>query len=180
MNDAHPVRGNPSRSNSGSPELAALCANHLRDEEALLAAALPLVRAVKNAFGARGFDTFAAALGRHQEFAQMIEKMNVRRMHFRESLGRHLELPSQEVTLSAALARLPDHSALAADAARVKRLVDELASLNYWVSVHLRIHLKAYRNILRDLTNTRAGSGRYGPGGKAESLEYRPLFQIHG
>ena len=52
--------------------------------------------------------------------------------------------------------------------------------LNHRVSICLRIHLDAYQRILRDLTNSRQGSGRYGPTGNAESHDYRSLIQIHG
>ena len=84
--------------------------------------------------------------------------------------------------MARALAGLPKaaNAAIAADAARVQRLADELAAANYSVSVYLRIHLDAYRRVLRDLTNSAAASGRYGREGKTESHEYRPLIQIHG
>jgi hypothetical protein len=165
-----------------SQDLATLCTDHLRHEETLLAAALPLASAVRKAFTQRGFDAFAAALGRHADFAQLVDEMTVRRLRLREELAGRLGMAPKEITLAGALANLPDtaKAAVAAGAARVRRLAEELATTNYWVSVHLRIHLDAYRCILRDLTNTSTGSGRYGREGTPELLEYRPLLQIHG
>jgi hypothetical protein len=163
-------------------DLATLCADYLRQEEILLAAAQPMVQGVKEAFTLRGHEAFVAALARHQEFAALLARVNVVRSGFREALSRRLRLAPAEVTLTRALQCVPepDRRALAADAARLRRLADEMAATNYWISVHLRVHLGAYRRILRDLTNTAAGSGRYGRAGKTESLEYRPLILIHG
>ena len=63
---------------------------------------------------------------------------------------------------------------------RVRHLANDVVATNHRLSLHLRIYLDAYQRLLRDLTGTASGSGRYGPHGKAESLEYRPLIQIHG
>lgn len=165
-----------------SGELATLCGEHLRHEEALLVAALPLARAVKGAFGARGLEAFTAALTGHDEFARLIKEIGLKRQRFREAVARYLLVTTEEVSLPRALARLPAlvRPTITALATRVRCLADELAATNDWIAVHLRVHLSAYRRILRDLTNTSAGSGRYGPAGNAESLEYRPMIHIEG
>jgi hypothetical protein len=163
-------------------DLAALCASHFRHEEALLSAALPIVRAVYAAFSERGFAAVPAALGGHQDFAGLIEEMNRRRQCFRDELARRLGIMAADVSLARVLNRLPAslQATVADSAARARRLAEELAATNFRVSVHLRVHLDAYRRILRDLTNSTTSSGRYGPAGKTESHEYRPLIQIHG
>ncbi len=162
--------------------LAQLCAAHLRHELELLAAALPLVRAVQEGFNLPDFAAFMPALASHGEFARLLHEIEVRRQWFREAAASHVHLPAREVTLTRVLASLPadDQVDLAAEAERLRQLAEEVAGINYRVSVHLRVHLGAYRRILRDLTNTSVGSGRYGPAGKSESLDYRPLIHIHG
>jgi hypothetical protein len=163
-------------------DLAELCVSHLREEETLLRAAEPLVLAVKDAFSMRAQEAFVAALTRHQEFAGLLSRLHRLRTAFREALSRQMRVRPEQVTLSLALERVPEPAkrALAADAARIRRMADELAKTNYWISVHLRVHLDAYRRLLRDVTDTAAGSGRYGPAGKTESLDYRPLILIRG
>lgn len=86
------------------------------------------------------------------------------------------------ITVPIILGRLPiqDRPALEAEVARVRGLAEELTALNRQVSVFVRIHLDAYQRILRDLTHSRRGSGRYGRTGSAEGHEYRSLIQIHG
>jgi hypothetical protein len=177
MNGAHSSQGDPDSHN-----LAVLCADHVRGEEALLAAALPLVRAVQEALNARGAGALATALAGHQEFSRLIEQMSLRRQRFRETLAGRLKIAPRDVTLARALATMPaaSQAAIGAAAARARRLADDLAAANYGISIHLRIHLEAYQRILRDLTSTAAGSGRYGPAGQTESLEYRPLIHIRG
>jgi hypothetical protein len=165
-----------------APDLAVLCADHLRQEETLLAALLPMVRALKDAFGPDGFAVFAATMQQHHEIFRLIDEMNQRRRSFQESAARHLKIASTAVTLSLALRPLPEavRQPLSADADRVRRLAGELTVLNNRLSVHVRIFLDAYRRLLRDFTGTSKGSGRYGRAGRAESLDYRPLIQVQG
>jgi hypothetical protein len=163
-------------------DLLALCARQLEREEALLAAALPIVRGMQAAFALQSLDAFVAALSGHAAFVKLLEEINTRRQAFRDELGQQLRIAAHKCTLASALAALPANvrPPLVAQAARVRRLADELAALNYRISIHLRIYLDAYRRILRDLTNTSASSGRYGPAGRTEAHDYRPLLQIHG
>jgi hypothetical protein len=165
--------------NSNS-KLADLCLEHLHKEEAMLKTALSIVGAIKNAFGERGLDVFATVLGRHRELTGMIADIQRRRRQFAEAAARQIGVPCEKITMSVALARLPSpaRAAVAETASRVRGLAQELAAANFVVSVHVRVHLDAYRRILRDLTNTTAGSGRYCPAGNAEAVEYRPMMQI--
>jgi hypothetical protein len=165
-----------------SQEAAALCASHLGHEEALLGAVLSILRAVQAALVARGLDALTTALAAHPEFARLIEDINVRRALFREVLARRLEVAPADATLRRVLAGLAGRARaeLDEDIARVGRLAEEVASTHSSVCVHLRIRLDAYRRLLRDLTNTAASSGRYGPAGRTEALDYRPLLFIHG
>jgi hypothetical protein len=163
--------------------LTSLCLDHLRQEEALLKAALPVAAGIRDAFSKHNLDAFAAALGGHRQLTRMIDDLQGKRRKFTESAARQLGAPSTEVKLSALQARLPDGPgkiAVADAAGRVRRLAQELAAVNFVVSVHVRVHLDAYRGILRDLTNTKTGSGRYGPAGRAETPDYRPMLQING
>jgi hypothetical protein len=177
MNSTHPFQ-----SDTDSHDLTALCAAHLSHEKVLLAAALPVVRAVQVAFSLRRHAALAAALSGHQEVAKLIEEMRLRRQHFREAAARRLGIDPKDTTLARVLAGLPEaaRAAIAQGAAQVRRLADELAATNYSVSIFSRIYLDAYRRILRELTNSAASSGRYRPAGGTESLDYRPLIQIHG
>jgi hypothetical protein len=163
-------------------DLAALCARHLGEEEALLTAALPILRAARDSFTHRNFQDLTKALVRHQEFARLAGAMNHGRRRFSAQLAARLRIDPSRVTLELALSQLPDSAqpALAGRIEQVRKLADELCALNYWVAVHLRIHLEAYRRILRDLTHSSTGSGRYGPAGKAESLDYGPMFHCRG
>jgi hypothetical protein len=165
-----------------SQELAALCGEHLRQEGALLTAALAIVRGVQVSFSERGIGALIVALTSHHQFAKLIEEMKVRRQRCRAELTRLLDIEPKDATLTRALARLPvaHQASMAEQATRVRAMATELAGLNYRVSVHLRVHIDAYRRILRDLTNTAVSSGRYGPAGKTELQDYRPLIHIRG
>jgi hypothetical protein len=162
--------------------LATLCLDHLHNEAAMLTTALSIVGAIKKAFGERGLDAFTAALGRNWELTRIVADIQRRRRQFAESTAGRLGLPWQAVTISAVTAHLPENgrATVIGTANRVRTLAQDLAAANFVVSVHIRVHLDAYRRILRDLTNTRAGSGRYSPAGHAEVLDYRPMLQING
>jgi hypothetical protein len=162
--------------------LAVLCAAHLASEETLLAAALPLVRALKAAFLAKGHESLVAATERHHPFTALVEDMKVQRRRFREGLARHLHCDADDIDISRILNRLPpeERGSLAECAERVRRMADEIVTLNYWLAVHLRIHLDAYQRLLCDLTGTAQNSGRYGPAGQPETDEFRPMLRIQG
>jgi hypothetical protein len=163
-------------------DLATLCACQLRAEAAALAAVLPLVRAAQAAFRQRALESFVAALAGHAQSLKLIEELNLKRQRFRTTLAHHLHIEPQQTTWSAALTCLPSavQAELAEHLARVRGLAEELAATSHLLSIQLRIYLEAYRRLLRDVTNTAAGSGRYGSAGIAESHEYRSLIQIHG
>jgi hypothetical protein len=172
----------PGPNKKRSSELATLVANYLRQEEALLTAALPIVRALQCAFTQPGKTSVTPQLDRQQEFFKLMGEMHVQRQCFRRDLAQHLQIDPSSVNLEKALAGLPGpvRADYGGAVERVRQLAQDMAAANYEISVHLRIHLGAYRRILRDLTNTSAGSGRYGPAGTTESLDYRPLLTIHG
>ncbi len=163
--------------------LTRLCLEHLHQEEALLQAALAVVGAIQNGFGAHGLDAYAAALDRHRELVGMVGDIQCRRREFARVTTAYIGGRREDVTVAGVLAFLGVDKetmppCLAETLARVRDLAHELAAANYVVSVHVRVHLDAYRRILRDLTNTRDGPGRYGRAGQPETLEYRPMLQI--
>jgi len=165
-------------------QLATLCLNHLRSEETLLKSSLSIAKAIQDAFGvpaAAGLDAFAAALGRHRELTGMFSEIQRQRRQFVESAIK-LGVPGKTVTIASAQAHLtgPIQGTVAEAANRVLGLARELTAANFVLSVHVRVHLNAYRRILRDLTNTKDSSGRYSRAGHTETLEYRPLLQING
>jgi hypothetical protein len=161
--------------------LARLCADHLHEEETLLRAALDIVTGVEAGLAGRASGAFPSALAVHAQFCQLILEMRARRDRFRQAVAGRLNLPPEKVTITRTLAGLEGPArALSDDAARVSGLADALAAATQKVSARLRVYLDCYRRILRDLTNTATSSGRYGPAGRAESLDYRPLLSIHG
>lgn len=164
------------------PDLATLCACHLGEEETLLAAVLPILRAVKEGFLQRGFGALETQVQRQQDVSGLIDTMRGRRDRLRAELARRLDVAPDEATLSRVLASLPEsiQDSLHAGVERVRRMANELVTLNHWLAVHLRIHLDAYQRLLAELTGAGPGSGRYGPAGKTETHEYPPLIQIHG
>jgi hypothetical protein len=163
-------------------DLADLLADHLRAEEALLTAALPVLRAVQAGFKDRSKDGLPTGTAEQQRLALLVNDMMERRRCWRGDLARRLQCPVGVVSVTRILERLPPdrRAPLRADADRVRDLARELVALNHWLSVHLRIYLDAYRRLLRDLTRTAHHSGRYGRAGKAEVNEFRPLIQIQG
>jgi hypothetical protein len=173
---------NPNESPALTQALRFLCSDHLQHEASVLQSALRLVRAMDTAFRQHSSNLIAPTVNRHAEVAALMEELNRRRAHFRASAARLLKLAPDAVKFSVILNQLSarERPAVATEMARVRVMAEELAAINYRVSIFLRIHLDAYRRILRDLTNSRQGSGRYGPTGSTESHEYRPLIQIHG
>jgi flagellar biosynthesis/type III secretory pathway chaperone len=165
-----------------TPPLRFLCTQHLQNEATLLTTALSLVYSLETAFRQRNGNDLAETVSQQVELVTQIAALNRQRAQFRDSAARLLPVAPNAITVPIALSHLPatDRLPLAAELTRIRVLAEELAALVRRVSVFLRIHLDAYQRILRDLTNSRNSSGRYGPTGNAESHEYRPLLQIHG
>jgi flagellar biosynthesis/type III secretory pathway chaperone len=112
----------------------------------------------------------------------VIDELQRQRAHFRMATARILRTAPEAITVSHVLDRLPaqDRSVLLNELTRIRQMADELAANNRRVSIFARVHLDAYQRILRDLTNSHRGSGRYGSTGNAETPEYRPLIQVQG
>jgi hypothetical protein len=163
-------------------DVTALCANHLREEEHLLTAALPIVRSVQDVFTRREPIALPELVQKHREIKQRIDDMQQRRQVLREQIAGRCKLAVQEVRLSRVLELLPTDAreTLRVQLASLRRMADELTAANHRLSIHLRIYLDAYQSLLRDLTGTTSGSGRYGPRGNTEAPAYRPLIQVHG
>ena len=130
--------------------LATLCLDHLQHEDTLLKTALSIVCAIKAAFSERTPDAFVTGLSRHREFSSMVGAIQQRRRHFAETAAGQLGVASAKVTISAVLEHLPKscRADVAEAAERVRGLAHELAAANFVVSVHVRVHLNAYRRIL--------------------------------
>jgi hypothetical protein len=166
-------------------DLATICAEHLREEERVLLEAVPMARAVKAAFVQPRIDSLMASLQSHQEFTRLLEDLRQRRRELRGKISNAQGPVSDgEGALSfrriVSLLPLEMQDPLLSQLAFVRQLAEELVRLNHWLSVHTRIHLDAYERMLRDLVGSASHSGRYGPLGKTESPDYRPLFEIHG
>lgn len=163
-------------------KLAYLCADHLNDEERLLRLALPMVREVKAAFQKPNADSLTEALNRREELGRYHDDLQRKRKLVCAAIAQAWPGTRDSITLSAVvgLLRLELQDPLLSQLAFVRQMAGELAALNYWVSVHVRIHADAYESILRGLIGSAAGSGRYDPRGKAEMPEYRSLVEIHG
>jgi hypothetical protein len=162
--------------------LTTLCLDHLRNEQVMIKTALSIVGAIQSAFSVRGPDAFSEALGRHRELTAMFADIQHCRRQFAEAVSRLVRVPPEKITMPIVLPHLSetDQARITDATARARDLAQELTAANFVASVHIRVHLDAYRRILRDLTNTNIGSGRYCPAGNAESLEYRPMMQITG
>jgi flagellar biosynthesis/type III secretory pathway chaperone len=176
------ANSNPNDSPPLTQALRSLCTAHLSHEASVFTPALRVLSAIDAAFRQSAGNAVAPTLSRHAEVAALIEELQRRRTLFRAAAARLLKIAPAAITMPVVLKHLPaqDRSALESKAARVRGMAQELTALNRRVSIFLRIHLDAYQRILRDLTNSRQGSGRYGPTGNAESHEYRPLIQLHG
>jgi hypothetical protein len=165
--------------------LASLCAEHLREEERLLRAALPMARAVKDAFVQPRPDSLMAALQGHHEFTRLLDDLRQRRHVLRREISAclgpyHAEHAKHSLPGIVRLLPLEMQDPLLSQLAFVRQLAEELVRLNHWLSVYTRIHLDAYERLLRDLIGSASHSGRYGAQGKADAPEYRPLLEIHG
>lgn len=167
---------------AGAPDLAELLAVHLHDEEAALAAGLPMVRALKSAMTQSAGDRLAEIADGHQAIAGLFADIKMRRQRFLEQMSRRCQLEARSLTVSLVINTLPTskRAALHAAAEEVRTLAQEFVAVARWVTVHLRIHLDAYQRLLCDLTGTANHSGRYGPAGKAETSDFRPIIQIQG
>ncbi len=158
------------------------CADYLLEEEGLLVAALPMVRDIQIALVSNDLRALPQVVDCHQEFMRFIDAMHERRQRFSAELARYFRIAPESLRLSQLLASVPTetHAAQFERLNRVRAMAEELVALNHRLSVHLRIHLDAYQRLLRDLTGTATGSGRYGAHGQSETSEYRALIQIHG
>jgi hypothetical protein len=173
---------NASDLTSGTGDLAELLAMHLEDEEAVLAAAVPILRALKAALLETREQKLPDLVERHRAVADLLSDVKIRRERFRAQLARRLQCDAETITVSRVLQRLPAGSqdTLGACIARIRDLAEEFVTINRWLTIHLRIHLNAYQRLLCDLTGSARSSGRYGPAGRAEAGNFRPLIQIQG
>lgn len=161
-----------------SPELLCLCTEQMSREASLLTCAAQAVQSVQAALLDPKSGDLSASAGLFVQFAELVRQ----RDRFSTAAAGLLQLAPKAATLPVALAQLPpaDRAPLAAELHRLRGLAKDVDASTRRLAVFLRIHLDAYRGILRGLTNSRSGSGRYGPTGTAETLDYRPLIQIHG
>ncbi len=165
-----------------TPALRSLCSLHLQHEATLLTAALSLLRSLETVLRQRNGSDLSATVSQQVTLAGQIAELNRRRAQFRAAAASLVSFAPESITVASALGQLPaaERGALPGELTRVRAMAVELAALIRRVSIFLRIHLHAYQRILRDLTNSRRSSGAYGPTGNRESLEFRPLLQIHG
>jgi len=179
-------------SNDVDSSLRDLIAEHLREEERLLCAAVPIAREVKLAFAQPRVDVLMDSLRGHEEFSRVLDDLRSRRRELGQEITKRIHPPPSPpfsrggagtpLSLTRVIRLLPIamQDPLLAQLAFVRQLAEELVHLNHWLSVHSRIHLDAYERMLQDLVGAAANSGRYGPQGKTELLEYRPLLEVHG
>ena len=164
-------------------ELADLLAVHLQDEEAVLAAALPMVRALKAAFvKPHGTQEIEEIVAGNESLANLLGDIKTRRQRFLDVMARRMQCDPGGITVTRIMSGIPQYlrGPLEVWADRVRQMAHEFIAINRWLGVHLRIHLEAYQRVLCDLTGTTSSSGRYGPGGAAEADDFRPLLQIRG
>ena len=163
-------------------EMVQLIEQHLHDEERWLETATPMVRAVQTALTQTPGELMPEIARQHQELATGIDAILRRRQELCERLSNQVGIPAGEIRLSRILPRLPEkaRAKLQAQVARVRDRAAELIAANRRLSIHVHIFLDAYQRLLRGLTGTASGSGRYGPQGKTESPAYRPLLQVRG
>jgi hypothetical protein len=169
-------------SHDSTSDIATLCGVHLAEEERLLTSALPIVHAVQQQFTRREPGPLPGIDELHQELTQLIGAVQLRRQSLRAAIARRFNITAEDVRLSQIVDELPSASreALTVQMARVRKLADVLVASNHRLSLQLRIYLDGYQRLLRDLTGTAMGSGRYGPHGKADVAEYRSLIQVQG
>jgi hypothetical protein len=165
--------------------IAQLCAEHLHEEERLLRAAVPMARAVKDAFAQPRVDALMESLRSHEEFSRLLDDLRRRRRVLCQEISERIAPRSGEsepISLTRVIRLLPleMQDPLLSQLAFVRQMAEELVHLNHWLAVHARIHLDAYERMLQDLVGSAASSGRYGPHGKTEAIAYRPLLEIHG
>lgn len=163
-------------------ELAELVAIHLQDEEAVLAAALPMVRHLKETLTQVTVQALPELVERHRSAADLLGDIKARRERFREVLARRLACDVESATVSRVIDMLPSNAQreLRGRVARIRGLAEEFVVINRWLTLHLRIHLDAYQRLLCDLTGSTRSSGRYGAAGRTEVSDYRPLIQVRG
>lgn len=160
----------------------AVCVEHLGEEERMLRAALPIVRSVQSVV-TRGDPAMVADLvQQHAELTGLVEVLQRRRQALRHELAQRLAIPAAEIRLVRVVQMIPGDVGqdVLLRLTRIRGMADELVTTNHRLSLHLRIYLDTYQRLLRDLTGTGNGSGRYGPQGKPELPDYRPLIHIHG
>jgi hypothetical protein len=162
--------------------VAILIAEHLREEERLLADAKSFLGAAERHFAPSAPLNLDSVVSGQSEITQRFNELQNRRLLLRKALMAGLNVAADDVRLSRILERIPivERNSLQVQLTRVKSLASELAGAIHRLSLRVRIFLAAYHQLLLDLTGTSSGSGRYGPYGKTESQSYRPLIQVHG
>lgn len=163
-------------------DLSTLCFRYLELAENLFAIVYPKLLAMQSAFRKSATPDSVPNLADSPGLFAQIQEIQRQRRAVLDEIGSHLGLTSNVVTLSSILGKLPAdaRNALTNRADRLRRTTVEIASINLWLAVHLRIHLDAYQRLLIAITGTAAGPGRYGAGGKAELSDFRPLIEKRG
>lgn len=163
-------------------DISALCFRYLELAESLFAIVHPKMLAMQTAFRESYVADSVLNLLDSPDVMGQIQEIQRQRRAVLDEIGSRLGLKSDVVTLSSILGKVPveARSALVTRADRLRRMTAEIASINLWLAVHLRVHLDAYQRLLVAITGTAAGSGRYGARGKAESFDFRPTIEKRG
>jgi hypothetical protein len=161
--------------------LAELSLSHLKREEAVLTATLTALEENQRALRGGSLEALAAAAAQQAEATRSAEEMKAQRRHFRAQAAALLQVPPEDVTLSALAAHLPPHLAaqLWQSRQRLRQLAGAVDKLNTANAGLLYYCLDFLHRFFRELTGRRA-TGRYGPGGKPEAAGCGPLLDFRG
>src|SRR5204862_5888324 len=103
------AQASPSLAGAADAEIAGLCADHLRMEESLLTAVLPILDAVQAIHGKPALTDVPTLVKHHHELTQLIDLITRKRHSLRSVLAERLGIAAAEVRLNRILDCLPAH-----------------------------------------------------------------------
>jgi hypothetical protein len=162
-------------------ELARLCVEHLRTEDAFWAQVLAALRALQQALSSGQWTTLAAAELLQQGLVQESANLHGARQSLRATLAAALQTPLSEVSLDRVVERLPaaERQLVLELRGRLRGQAHEVRRLTQACTLFANHHLQFIQRFFAELAGVGEGA-RYGPTGTLHAAACGPLLQARG
>ena len=164
--------------NAASERLALTCLAHFEKEEAMLAATLDAMRAIRSALIARDLQQLETAVSQQQQTAKTAGDLRASRDEIRQRVAESLGMATEHVSLrhvvKLASPRIADR--LESCRRRLSEMANEIERMNRANAMLVRHSIDMLHGFLECLAGAATRSNRYDAGGRIEDGSGGTLF----